>query len=192
MNNRDHKIKNIARAIFVFTGTLFFFWLFLQNAVWSGTFTAEQNFHDSSVLISPFSPEATRVHTRDRAQLIVGEPVYLDLRVPRSFATVKLSLTYRTDYGGIVRIGPVLDEHAWQFVLRPLETTVLQDGWMRGTAELDLTGVSAKADRRVRVLLSAPGISEELPIELQNIRAEFQGKPMTLQKLFSHIWLEKL
>lgn len=166
-------------------------WLFWQNVAWNGIFAAEQNFQEKSIFVSVFSPENTRVHTLEDSQLIIGEPVYLDLRSPRSFATVRIGLEYRTDYDGKIKVSPILSEDAWLLALQPLEIAALEDGWMLGQTTLSLVQVQAQPDRSVRLLLSAPGISAEHPLEIRKVTAEFRGDPMTLSKIISRLWFWK-
>lgn len=133
---KDSHIRAIITAIPV----VLLVYLFARYFAFTGTYIVRYDFHDKSPIVSDFGP---RGRTLDREmnlesgesyQRIVGEPVYMDVDVPRSFDTVDIDVSYDNEDQPFIELGIVNSGTPWSVSLYPFENRVLdqaQKEWSR-------------------------------------------------------------
>ncbi|MDO8463521.1 MAG: hypothetical protein Q7S96_04630 [bacterium] len=113
--------------------------------------------------------------------LLIGEPVYADVRLPRWFERVTLTLRYDNDHGVPFRVGVRTHPELWQFDVKTVDGGVVNGAElvvhpdvlreMDGTVRIPFTlERSWQVERNVyRFIFSAPGISAERPIVIRDL-----------------------
>jgi len=127
------------RALLIAGAVLLLLWLYNNNLVASGTWTAEKDFcqeTNKSILTSPLTDPISGLYPADRVtasgidsqgrceQDFFAEPVYFDINIPRSFDHVRLKIYYQNTSQpllqiGLAKVGQLSDD--WSFQLQPLE-----------------------------------------------------------------------
>ncbi len=149
---------------------------FLIIATWhyyglSGTLSLERVFSTPHSMIGDLVPSA-RVKIQNELPVIIDEPVYVDIRMPRYFNTVTLKLAYDAPEGTMVQLGAKLKSDdtitdAWKYDIRPLENNA---------ATFDVSRL-AILNHKIHIMISSPGLGASgKSITLRTLRVMFQGK----------------
>ncbi len=154
----------------------------------SGRFVATSDFSNYHPSISPLFPTG-RVgaveHTANgSSRLLLQEPVYVTVRLPRTMQTAVVKLEYQSDDFIPLRLGlqqqPAAPGDDWHYTLMPLMASAQSNGWKVATVSFPLDD-AAVTDQTIRLILSAPGYSSSLhPLNLHQINVELSGQPLTL------------
>ena len=156
---------------------------FLAFASWQyyglgGTLVMHRDFASVSPLVNDPVP-SSRVTRRNAFPVIIDEPVYLDVRMPRHFDSVKVSLEYENPHAVPIKFGPKLqvgdDPHSWKFDLRTLDVLPLQ---------FDIAPLEVQ-HHKLRFIVSAPQVrGAPQGIILKDMTVEFTGTSLW-QKIYS-------
>ncbi len=141
---------------------------FVAEVGLSATQTVETDFAQSNRSFSAVGPP-TRVDGYDQklaALRIVGEPVYVDVRVPRLARTATVTL-----WGG--SSGPVspaigIEQDGAIIALTPAKEEVFEEGYMRSSVVFDLSGLK-KTDGAIRFVVSLPSVATTTPFFLHRM-----------------------
>jgi hypothetical protein len=115
-------------------------YLVIRYFSFSGTYTIEYNFQNDSKIVSEFTPggraldREKNLETGEAYQRIIGEPVYMDVEVPRSFDSVTVDVDYENPDQPFVELGLVTTQKPWAVALQPFENRVIdaaQKEWTR-------------------------------------------------------------
>ncbi len=118
-------------------------WLGVQYFSVFGTLSLYYDFHDESSFVSEWYPKG-RANDRERNlrtgetyQEIVGDPVYVDLTVPRSYDTVDVTVEYSNPNQSLVEFGIVTSTEPWNIRLQPFESTLIDQAIAEWSAVQD-------------------------------------------------------
>ena len=112
---------------------LIFFWLAWQYFSFSGNLSIEYDFQGESPFISEFRPRGRaldrekNLRTGEVYQKIVGDPVYMDVTVPRSFDSVDVTVEYNNPDQPFVELGIIANTNPWNVQLFPFESKVIDE-----------------------------------------------------------------
>lgn len=118
--------------IFVFPVAVFLS-LLLQYMAWSGDLALEYDFSKEPTFVSEWYPSdrvtdrLTNERNHRSFQEIHGEPVYVDVEVPRAFEWVDMTVTYRNPEHPIVNAGIVANKNPWTVEYHPLQNTIIDE-----------------------------------------------------------------
>ncbi len=159
----------------------------------SGTLVAQRVFPAPSPFITDFFP-AARVSQTDAAfPVLVGEPVYFEVRRPRQFKTVTVELTYDNPDQTLLNLGvrlknaPGEDINAWHYALKPIENKLVDNlNWPFIEGE----GVRLyQRNGRISQMPAVADLGDNPPLSPPYIRggagglADFFAKPPPYQKI---------
>lgn len=107
--------------------------LFVQYFAVLGDVTVSYDFSKESEFVSEFTP-AGRASSRlenlqngDTYQAITGEPVYVQVSVPRSFDTVAATIEYENPEQPFIEFGLVTNEEPFQTRVYPMHSSVINE-----------------------------------------------------------------
>lgn len=137
--------------------------------------------------ISVFGPPSRVVLAPDAVR-VVGEPIYVNVRLPRWFRRATVDLAYENPDGLPLRLGVVTHPTAWQFVFpAPEESNPVGAFPLPTEGELEGAHVSFdlqrawQVERNVsRFIITAPGASSEHPVIIRSLRVTAERDPMCL------------
>lgn len=144
--------NKVVRVIIFIAPFFIFFLLGWRYFALSGNLKLSYDFSKESTLISEFTPRGRasdrekNLRTAETYQQIVGEPVYMDVNVPRAFDEVKVTLKYTNPSQNILEFGIVSSEEPWNVQLFPVENKIIDEGlasWAiseGGKVEEDING----------------------------------------------------
>lgn len=98
-----------------------------------GSYTLSYSFDRESEAITAFTPSGRasallkNLDTGKTFQEISGEPVYMDVSVPRSFDSVDISLEYKNNDQRIIEFGAVANDDPWIVDLQPFEIAIIDE-----------------------------------------------------------------
>ncbi len=147
--------------------------------------TVETHFvrpHRSFSVVGP----PTRVDGYDQklASLrIVGEPVYIDVRVPRLARTATVTLWGGSSSPLSPAIG--IEQDGGIIALTPVKEELFEEGYMRSSAVLDLSELK-KTDGAIRFVVSLPSLATTTPFFLHRLRV-VTTRPL-LVHVISRLW----
>jgi len=128
-------MRTLAAIVATFAALAVLAWVIWQNLVPSGVFVAHYRPGEPSALIGPLVPESRLLPLRiaddgTPYRSIVEEPINFDVRMPLSFD----SATVRVTFGGdarLLEIGGLASRESWTYDLRPAGNAVLDElvGW---------------------------------------------------------------
>lgn len=161
--------KNIIKLLRLILGIIFLIlliWLFFQNLVVGGELRVVRDFCSSTRLISDLYPE-DRVGGLERKgevcwQRIFVEPVYFELRVPRTFSEIELEIVYQNPQHPILQLGLMKKKNNlldWDFQLKKVSQEPSLD-WQRAKVRFQ-GGEEYLNNHALEFMVSAPGLTEE-------------------------------
>lgn len=113
-------------------------------------------------------------------QQVVSEPLYLDVRMPRRLAQVRIRLWYQTVGDTGLRVGMRVGAGGiWQYRLQQLASAGEDNGWQVGEAVFDLAEATVER-QRIRFILSAPRLNHQSALVIHRFAAVASGDPLTL------------
>lgn len=108
---------------------------------------------------------------------IVGEPVYVDVRVPRLARTGTITLW---GGGGVVSPAVGIEQDGVIVSLTPLAEKPFEEGYMPSDASFDFSGLK-RTDGAIRFVISLPSVTTTTPFFLHRLRV------VTTRPLFAHV-----
>lgn len=116
-----------------------------------------------------------------------AEPVYFDVRLPRSMEQAKVRLMYQTSGLEDLRLGlKVGPTGAWRYDLKSF-SEISYDGasrWRMGEAVFNLTA-AATEDHQLRFMISAPSLKKGgSTLEIKSLEVLLSGKPLVAGDIF--------
>jgi len=141
-----------------------FVWFFIRDLNPSGTLTVSYDLCRPSPYISEFSPlgRVLDIEKRDGycVQKMVIDPIYVDVRLPQRYDTATMTVVFQKSDEQPVSAGPWISTAEWQWALQALdEIATSSDGWQTAVAQFDIRERPLD-HRRLRFMLSSPGLSE--------------------------------
>src|SRR3989338_9514812 len=102
------------RIIIIIIPCTVLLWLVYKDLVVSGQLRAKYNFHDRSPFITVLRPQS-RIEPPQHEkgvwfQQIKDQPVYFDVRLPRSFDMAKVSMVFQNIDQPIIELGALADK----------------------------------------------------------------------------------
>lgn len=136
-------------------------------------------FDRATPYLSTFGPNARVARTRDGVR-VVGEPVYVYLRIPRWFRRVTVEFAYENPAGlPEVRFGPRTHPTSWAFDLHPIS---MEGSLVRAELPFTLQRSWQTERNEYQFLLSAPGANAERPIVLRSLRVTATRDPVCVAR----------
>lgn len=123
----------VAKALIFVAPIVVFVALAAQYLAWNGNLTIAYDFSHEPSFVSEWYPSdrvtdrLTNERTHHSFQEIHGEPVYVDVEVPRAFDTVDMTVEYRNPEHPIVNAGIVSNKFPWTIDVHPLQNTIIDD-----------------------------------------------------------------
>lgn len=120
-------------VLVISTPILVLLFLFAQYAALFGTLRFSTDFSDESAFIDPWRPlgramdREKNLRTGDTVQRIVGEPVYMDVSVPRSFDSVDVTMEYKNSGHPLVEFGLITSTEPYAVRLQPFQSTLIDE-----------------------------------------------------------------
>ena len=169
--------------IIIFIGSWGYF--IASDVVATGQLTARYDMQQVNPYILPLSPgdrvsEMMKEDGRSFRRLS-ADPVYFDLRTPRSMRTATFSITYR---GTPPSLAVFTDKAKWLFDLQPLSSiTDLDNGWRQGTATFDLS-VKPYAWQKYQLMVA---LADDTAVDIAAIDVIAHRPPLTWPLLIREI-----
>jgi hypothetical protein len=163
---------------------LLLFFLVMEVGI-SPTRTMETDFVHPSRSFSAVGPP-TRVDGYDDGRValrIVGEPVYVDVRVPRLAQLATVTVWGSNDAPLRPSVG--VEQDGVIVALTPLLTETSEDAYTPSHATLDLSSLK-KTDGAIRLALSLPSLATTTPFFLHQLRVT-TIRP-SLRAIISSLW----
>lgn len=144
----------------------------------------------TTAYLSPLGPPS-RIDASRGAMTVVGEPIYVNLRLPRWFDRVVLELEYENPRGLPMRVGVRTHPVRWEYSVKTLEggerhsdVEVTTDGSVR-TARIPFTLPRTwQTERNVyQLILSIPGATPETPLTVRALRITAERDPICIALL---------
>lgn len=126
------KIFFIPVRIFLYAAVAgVFAWLVFRDLVVGGTLEAQYDFGAKSPFISVLRPQGrlSGIEKDERGDYFQGvkeEPVYFDVRLPRTFEKAEITFRYKNAGNPVIELGAMTDKERWLFDLKPLENRVIE------------------------------------------------------------------
>lgn len=129
---------SVAKAVIFSIPIVVFGVLLIRYTAFTGHIHLEYDFDRQSKTISQWTPagraldRVKNLETGESYQQIVGEPVYMDVKVPRSFDRVEATLEYKNGEQPLVELGVVTSTDPWNVRTSPVESKVIDqaiDEW---------------------------------------------------------------
>lgn len=155
--------RTLFRVVLVSLPLVVLGWLVSCDLVPSGHLVATTDFSQFSPYIFPLSPTDRLLDHRSRGSaeqpvVAIDDPLYFDVRLPRTFDTLTLALEYRAPAEQPVRLAVFQNKDTWTFDAKDFDTVEpLPDGWQRGTVTFSLTD-KRFVFNKYQAMLSLPGI----------------------------------
>ncbi len=106
-------------------------------------FSSESAFADAWRPLGRAMDREKNLRTGNTVQRIVGEPVYMDVTVPRSFDTVDMTMEYKNPDHAIIEFGVVTSTEPYAVRLQPFQSTVIDEALLQWSITTDpTTGLS--------------------------------------------------
>ena len=119
---------------------------------------------------------------------VKAEPVYFDVRLPRSMEQARVRLLYETN-GPSPRLGLKIGQtNNWSYDLQSLSTVSAADNLTAGEVVFGLTGAAVE-NRRMRFMISAPAVNNQgIILEIGRVEVTLIGHPLSLTNFGEIIW----
>lgn len=109
------------RIFWIIALILVVFVLFWLKIVPGGEITYIKEFGKYSDFISNLTPSERILNN-----IIIGDPAYFTLRIPRRFEKVKLTLKFKNNSAKpIIEAGVLINKEAWNYDIKPLDNSIL-------------------------------------------------------------------
>jgi len=126
------KLYRISKAVIIIVPFFLLFWLINKDLVKNGQLEYVYNFDQTKPYITNLYPE-DRLTARAQIgsgqgyeQSLVKEPVYFDVRLPQSFKTATVQVTYQNSSLPLVSLGLMTYGAVdWSYVFKPLENQLI-------------------------------------------------------------------
>lgn len=170
----SRRLFQVARLLIIATPVVVFLWLANEYFAFSGKLSLTQDFRSVDRFASTFYP-ADRVEERSRnvrtgtvSQKITGDPVYLDVRVPRSFDAVDVTVEYINNGQPFAEFGLLTYIEPFGITLLPFESELLeqaQSSFQTLTGVDPRTGKPAVIYQRDRIVASVEEFFRQPPTD---------------------------
>ncbi len=91
---------------------VFWSWIFIQNIVPSGQFETSTDFTG----VNPWLPGLRPIERVVNRNTIIGDPIYIDIKLPTRFDELRLRVNYENKSRGDVRVGIFTNKDKWQIL----------------------------------------------------------------------------
>ncbi|MBU0649217.1 hypothetical protein KJ969_03940 [Patescibacteria group bacterium] len=124
-------LLRLIQIIIILSPLLLLAWLFNLNFVPSGVLARGFDFSRPSPYVDYLVPaeRVTGVQSGDgeRFQEILQDPVYFHAHLPSNFDELTVGLKFKPDEQTLLEFGPMMNEEAWQYDLRPLWNELIEE-----------------------------------------------------------------
>ena len=198
MDERRRRITQIIRWSMWSFAVAFLFVLALRDLGPGRTMVFVAKLDRATPSVSTFGPPARVVLAREGVR-VVGEPVYVNVRMPRWFSRAVVEIVYENPTAlAEVAVGPRTDPTQWLFELRSVEDAlrhppngpvkgdgveVVRDGvFVRARVRFALSR-SWQVERNVyQLVVAAPGAGPERPLVIHSFRVTAERDPLCMGK----------
>lgn len=145
--NRQASIRS-ARIIIFIIPCIVFLALAARYTAFTGHLRIEYDFSSQSSSVSAWYPagrafdRVKNLRTGEAFQSIVGEPVYMDVQVPRSFDSVDVTMEYKNEEQPLIELGLITSTDPWNVRTAPLESRIISEALDEWDAVTDDSGVT--------------------------------------------------
>lgn len=187
-----NKVHKIIRAILIIAPIAFVVFLISKDLVISGKLTAEYDFRHNSPFILTLGPTERISEIKKENgvyfQSLYDDPIYFDVRLPRSFQTITFWFTFRANPSGQIKLSGFVNKEKWQFIQENLaEVKDLGNGWQEGKVVFDVSKLPF-VSQKYQMMISLPGEKgSRRQVDISQIRILAEREPLTLGNLFSRI-----
>lgn len=128
---KNQKVILLVLRISIFALPLIVFcWIIYKDFVVSGKLVSQYDFKTLSPFITVLRPQGRVSEIKEDGggvfyQELKDEPVYFDVRLPRSFSKAKIRLRYKSFHQGVIELGAMTELERWNFVLKPVENQII-------------------------------------------------------------------
>lgn len=141
-------IIRIVKFLIFIIPCIVFLALAARYTAFTGHLRIEYNFSAQSPSVSAWYPagravdRAKNLRTGEAFQPIVGEPVYMDVQVPRSFDSVDVTMEYKNEEQPLIELGLITSTEPWSVRTAPLESRIISEALDEWDAVTDESGVT--------------------------------------------------
>src|SRR3989338_5963484 len=147
--------KILLKILLAVVCVIFWSWLFMQNIVPSGKFEASTDFTG----VNPWLPGLRPIERVVNRNIIIGDPIYLDIKLPTRFDELRLRVNYENKSKGDVRIGIFTNKDKWEILF----------GTKQGNEYIfNLRGLPLSKNI-IPVVIGAPKATINEPVIIKNI-----------------------
>jgi len=138
----------IVKAIIFCVPLVIVAWLTVDYLSIFGNLSITYNFSGESARVKEFTPAGRaldreqNLRTGETYQRIVGEPVYMNVTVPRSYDDVSVTLDYQNDGQPYTEFGLVTSEEPLSVRLQSLDIGIINQAINEGWSQIESDGVT--------------------------------------------------
>lgn len=188
------RARFIARCLLIGGWLVIISWLMWHDLAPSGQRVVATDLIHYQPFISKPYPEGRLSEPTPAAvgwqQQVIGEPLYVEVRLPRRMNEARLRLWYKTDKLDNLKVGLQVGNAPWQYDLKTISQVeeVSDDGWNIGEVIFSLDR-AAITERKARFVISAPGIgAPDTSFVLHRFEVDLTGQPLALPDLPLLLW----
>ncbi len=157
--------KILLKILLVIACIVFWSWIFIQNIVPSGKFQTGTDF----TRVNPWLPGLRPIERVVNRNVIIGDPIYADIKLPTRFDMLKLHIDYDNQTNGDFRVGIFTNKDKWQ---------ILFGDFKNNEVTFDLRGMPLDKNT-VPVVFGAAKATSLTPLTIKNISVEATKAPIT-------------
>ncbi|MFA6533764.1 MAG: hypothetical protein WCT37_01180 [Patescibacteria group bacterium] len=180
------------RLFLIILPIVFLGWLMAQDLVVGGRLAASYDFCAPSPLVLTLAPKARISEIKKTAgdcyQGLTDSPVYFDVRLPRQFKTIQVSIKYRATAEEKVQLAVFYNKDDWRFETK--DFGLIQDlgnGWKVGEASFDLAD-KRFAYQKYQLMISLPEIrGSGREVDISEIKILATREPLTWQRIWQRL-----
>lgn len=152
-----------------------------------GVLKASTDFRSYDPNISRLFPTG-RVEENKEGYLVLSEPVYFTMRLPRRMDRAVVRLRYRNSSSQHIGLGleqQGSSDDAWRYAIQTLPQVDRE--WQEVAITFDLSNAQV-VDRRIRFIVSVPEYQPEAPVVLGGVDVVLEGQPLTVPLVMSSLY----
>lgn len=178
-STREQRCRHLVRACVWLAAIVFLGFLTLRDLQLNRQLDVVARLDRATPYLSTLGPPVRVALSSDHAT-VIGEPVYINLRIPRWFRRATVELEYENPHNLPFKLGVRTHLTAWAFEFPTPSSSPSERGGgslvLRVPFELQRAW---QVERNVyRFVLSAPGVSAEQPIVIHALRVTAEREPI--------------
>lgn len=169
--------KILLKILLAIACIIFWVLVFIQNIVPSGKFEASTDFNNTN----PWLPGLRPIERVVNRNTIIGDPIYLDIKLPTRFDQLRVRLNYENQSGGDFRVGIFTNKDKWQILFAKQQD---------GEYVFDLRGLSLEKNI-IPIVFGAPKATTDKPVIIKKMEIIASKPALGLERLRQQLISQK-